>query len=183
MAHTFDPAKADRLEDVSRYRYCSRDDLISLLSPSATDLIVDLGSGTGFYTRDVAPHTERLVGVDIQPTMHGLFQEHGVPTNTALVTGGIDALPFDTDVVDVAFSTMTFHEIATPAALREVARVLRSGGRFVTVDWSANGLGEAGPPREDCVTANEASAMVSEAGFTVRQTDERVETFVLVATS
>lgn len=181
MPHTFDPANADRLDDVSRYRYCSRDELVRLIDPSPETLTLDLGSGTGFYTTDVAPHTGSVVGIDVQPAMQAIFQDHGVPANTQLVTAEIDQMPLQTGMIDVAFSTMTFHEFATPSALLEVGRVLRSDGRFVTVDWSANGVGDAGPPREDCVTAGEAEEMVADAGFNVVRAEERVETFTVLA--
>ena len=182
MAHTFDPANADRLDDVSRYRYLSRDELVSLLDPDPDDRIVDLGSGTGFYTSDVAPYAGATCGVDVQPAMHALYRENGVPASVSLVTAGIGALPFADAAFDGAFSTMTFHEFAVPGALAEVARVLRPGARFATVDWSAAGEGAAGPPLGERHDADSASALVEDAGFAVRRADERPETFAMVAT-
>lgn len=182
MAHTFDPANADALDDVSRYRYCSRDELVDFLDPSPAAAVVDLGSGTGFYTDDVAPYAGAVYGVDVQPTMHDLYCEDGVPENVRLVTAEVADLPFGTGTVDGAFSTMTFHEFATPGALAEVARALRPGARFVTVDWSAEGEGEAGPPRGDCHSVETARPLVEDAGFEVVYAAERPETFVVVAT-
>jgi ubiquinone/menaquinone biosynthesis C-methylase UbiE len=182
MAHTFDPGMADRLEDSSRYRYCSRDELLALLDPGPGDLIVDVGSGTGFYTRDVAPHAGRLLGIDVQPAMHGLFRENGVPGNVSLATADAGALPIREAALDGAFATMTFHEIATDRALAELARVLAPGARFATVDWSAAGGGNAGPPVSDRQSAESAAAMLETAGFTVESASERPETFALVAT-
>jgi len=78
--HTFDPAKADRLEDPSRYRFCSREELVGALD-GETSHLVDLGSGTGFYTRELAPFVDRISAVDIQPAMHELFSKNGVPAN------------------------------------------------------------------------------------------------------
>lgn len=180
MAHTFDPDKADRLDDVARYRYCSRDELIDLLDPPI-DVLADLGSGTGFYTADMAPYAETVVGVDLQPIMHGYFQQKGLPTNTNLVTAAVRSLPFNNDALDAAFSTMTFHEFATPEALTEVSRVLREGGRFVTVDWSASGEGEAGPPLSERQDTTSAESLLQAADFEVIRTNERPETFVVVA--
>lgn len=181
MAHTFDPANAARLEDVSRYRFCSRDELVAAVDAAPTDTVLDLGSGTGFYTSDLAPFVDRLIGVDIQPVMHQYYLESDVPANVSLVSGDIDRLPLRSDSVDVAFSTMTFHEFATEAGLAEVARVLRPTGRFVNVDWSAAGRSESGPPLGERHDAESATAAVEAAGFEVVRAIERPETFLHVA--
>jgi ubiquinone/menaquinone biosynthesis C-methylase UbiE len=181
MAHTFDVSNADRLEDASRYRYCSREELIALLDPDPGDRIADVGSGTGFYTRDVAPFAGTILGIDVQRGMHDLFSEHGVPANVSLLTADAGAVPLATSSVDAAFATMTFHEIATDPALRELERVIRAGGRFAVVDWSAAGEGESGPPLGERKTSREAASMLDAAGFAVERARERPETFVLVA--
>lgn len=181
MAHTFDVSNADRLEDASRYRYCSREELIALLEPDPDDRIADVGSGTGFYTREVAPFAGTILGIDVQRGMHDRFSEQGVPANVSLLTAEAGAVPLATSSIDAAFATMTFHEIATESALRELARAIRSGGRFAVVDWSAEGEGEAGPPLGERKTCREATSMLDMAGFTVDRARERPETFVLVA--
>lgn len=182
MAHTFDPEMADRLEDPSRYRYCSRDELLALLDPDPGDVIADIGSGTGFYTRDVAPAVRKVLGVDLQPAMHALFRERGLPENVALLSADAGTVPLADGCLDGAFATMTFHEIATEGALAELARVLVPGGRFAVVDWSAEGENEAGPPMEGRRSAASAASMLETAGFSVDHARERPETFALVAT-
>ena len=181
MAHTFDAANADRLEDVGRYRYCSRDELVGMLDPEPDDVVADLGSGTGFYTVDVAPHVATLYGVDVQPVMHELFEQKGLPGTVELVTAEVADLPFADDAVDRAYSTMTFHEFAGTGALSELDRVIRPGGRLVSVDWSAAGEGEAGPPVGERHDVASASSLLEGAGFTVTYADERPETFAIVA--
>lgn len=180
MAHTFDAANADQLEDVGRFRYCSRDELVALVEPGV-DRVADLGSGTGFYTRELAPYVDTLLGVDVQSEMHRLHRERGVSANVRLLTAEVDALPLADGRLDAAVSTMTFHELCTPRGLAEVARVLRPGGRFVNVDWSARGTGTDGPPLDERQSARSASELVREAGFAVERADERPETFVLEA--
>ena len=180
--HTFDPARADRLEDAAaRYQVCSRDELVAAVDPQPTDRLADLGSGTGFYTDDLAARVDRLYAVDIQPEMHALYREKGVPDNVELLTSGINELPFDDAQLDGAFSTMTYHEFATSEALAELARVLRSGGRLTTVDWDGAGEGERGPPIEERYTASEAVEALAAAGFDIQTEQSRPETFVVIA--
>lgn len=178
--HTFDVDGADRLEDESRYRYCSREELIAALDPRDTDAIADLGSGTGFYTDDVAPFVGVVRAVDVQPEMHDVYREKGVPDNVELVTADAADLPFGDAELDGAFSTMTFHEFAGDGALREIARVLRDGAQFVVADWTANGSGESGPPVSERYDRDEAVAMLDDAGFDVSRADERPETMFVV---
>lgn len=180
VAHTFPVDRAESLEDPGRYRYCSRDELVRFVGRGA-ELVADLGSGTGFYTREVAPYVDRLLGLDVQIEMHRLHQDQGVPTNVRLVTAGVDAIGLADDTLDAAFSTMTFHEFCTPESLAEVARVLRPHGQFANVDWSAEGTGEAGPSLSDRQTAASAADLIRDAGFVVERAEERVETFVLLA--
>ncbi|WP_436923110.1 class I SAM-dependent methyltransferase [Halosimplex amylolyticum] len=178
--HTFPAEDADKLEDAARrYRHCSAEELYWALDPDAEDSVVDLGSGTGFYTDDVAPHVGEVYALDVQEAMHDRYREKGVPENVRLVTSGADELPFDDGALDAAFATMTYHELPD-AAVEEVARVLCPGGRFAIVDWTAEGAGASGPPVEERYDADHAAAALDDAGFTVEFRATRSETFVLV---
>lgn len=178
--HTFDVERADALEDVERFRYCSGETLRAALAVPESATVADLGSGTGFYTDVIAPHVTQCYAVDVQAEMHDAYREKGLPASVDPVTAEVADLPFETDALDAAFSTMTFHEYASEPALAELARVVRPGGRVVTVDWSRHGPGEAGPPREERFGAGEAATQFAEAGFTVGRAAERVETFLIV---
>ncbi|GAB7009263.1 class I SAM-dependent methyltransferase [Halorubrum trueperi] len=182
--HTFDVEKADRLErpDV-RYRWVSAEEVIGGLDPSSDDVVADLGSGTGFYTNDVAPHVGAVYGVDVQDEMHALYREKGVPENVELVVSDVADLPFDDDALDGAFSTMTYHEFATPESVAELARVIRPDGRLAVFDWSADGDGDDGPPVGERYAASDAVEMLEGTGFDVEFESTRTETFAVVARS
>jgi ubiquinone/menaquinone biosynthesis C-methylase UbiE len=177
--HTYDVERADALEDPGRYEYVSVDELLALFDPSGE--VADLGSGTGFYTDDVAPYAETVHAVDVQPAMHDLYREKGAPGNVRFVTAEAADLPFAADALDSAFSTMTYHEFASPDALAELARVVRPDGLVGVADWSAAGEGEAGPPRSERFDVNDAVSAFEAAGFSIQRAEERRETFVLRA--
>ncbi|THE64084.1 class I SAM-dependent methyltransferase [Salinadaptatus halalkaliphilus] len=179
--HTFPVERADKLEDPSRYRFCSREELLELLAPDPEDVVADLGSGTGFYSRDVAPFVDTLYAVDIQEEMHEYHREVGLTEGVELVTAGIDSLPFEDDELDGAFSTMTHHEYADEETMAELARVIQPDGRLVTVDWSADGTGEDGPDVDERFGVDEVVGQLENAGFSVERVHDRPETLAVVA--
>lgn len=176
--HTFDADEAARLDDPSRYHWCSHEELLTLVAPHEDAEIADLGSGTGFYTDDIARHAGMVHAVDVQPEMHAYYEDNGVPENVRLVTAEVADLPFGDDALDAAFSTMTYHEFAGEDAIAELARVLRPGGRLVTVDWSRNGSQVSGPPLDERHDLGHCVGAKANAGFTVDHAVSRTETFV-----
>ena len=179
--HTFNAAKADRLEDAARrYRYLSCEELVAALEPTEDDVVADFGSGTGFYTDDVAPHVETVYAVDLQEEMHERYREKGIPENVQLVTSDVTDLPFDDDQLDAVFSTMTYHEFASDAATDELVRVIGEGGLVVVADWSADGAGESGPPTDERYAERDVVEALEAVGFEVISTQTRPETFLVV---
>jgi ubiquinone/menaquinone biosynthesis C-methylase UbiE len=180
--HTFDADRADDLEDAAaRFRFCSREELHALVGPHAGMTLADVGSGTGFYTDALAAHAGTVYAVDVQSAMHDRYREKGVPESVELVAADAADLPLAADALDAAVSTMTFHEFADADALAEMARVLRPGGRLVTVDWDRDGAGAAGPPRDETYALGDAVSLQTDAGFAVERAETRTETYVTVA--
>jgi ubiquinone/menaquinone biosynthesis C-methylase UbiE len=122
-----------------------------------------------------------LYAVDVQTAMHERYREHGLPETVEPVTAEVSDLPFADGTLDAAFSTMTYHEFATDESLAELARVVRPGGRVVTVDWSARGDGADGPPTDERYDLAHAVGALADAGFATTHAAERRETFVSVA--
>jgi len=179
--HTFPAENADRLEDAAaRYRRVSAEELCWGLGLPTAGTVLDVGSGTGFYVDDVAPHAGRVVGLDVQPAMHAYYREKGTPANVHLVTGSGAEFPLGDDTVTAAYTTMTYHELPRVATLRELARVLVDGGRLVIADWSADGDGESGPPLDERFTADDAVSHLQNSGFSVVHEAVRPETFLVV---
>jgi len=115
--------------------------MVDVAAPRATDRAIDLGAGAGHATLALAPHVARVDAIDPTPEMLAvatrLAAERGI-ANVAFTEARADALPFPDGTFDLAVSRFSIHHWPDPAgALREVARVLRPGGRVVLVDLVA----------------------------------------------
>jgi ubiquinone/menaquinone biosynthesis C-methylase UbiE len=118
--------------------FITRERLRATLDPSPGERILEIGPGTGYYTLDLATWVGpdgSLEILDIQQEMldHTMDRvgERGLGNVTA-ARGDAQALPFDDACVDAVVLTTVLGEIPDQdAALSEIARVLRPGGRLV----------------------------------------------------
>jgi SAM-dependent methyltransferase len=109
------------------------------LEPGET--VLDLGSGAGFDSflaaREVG-RTGRVLGVDMTDDMLLRARENAAKggfTNVEFRKGYIEALPVADASIDVVISNCVINLVPDKAAVyREIARVLRPGGRFIVSD-------------------------------------------------
>jgi ubiquinone/menaquinone biosynthesis C-methylase UbiE len=104
---------------------------------SAADAVLDVGCGTGeLLVRLSAKYpTARLTGLDPVPEMLAVARSK-LSDKVDLRTGWANQLPWPEGTFDVVVSCNMFHYITHPvAAVREMERVLRPGGRIVITDW------------------------------------------------
>ncbi len=97
------------------------------------DTILDLGTGSGYALRALgeAHRIERGVGLDGSPEMARNAREYTDDARVEYTVGEFHDLPFADDSVDHVWSMEAFFYASDPVAvLREVRRVLRSGGTF-----------------------------------------------------
>jgi ubiquinone/menaquinone biosynthesis C-methylase UbiE len=99
----------------------------------AGETVLDLGCGSGYAGRALreAKDAGRVYGLDGSPEMARNARSYTDDPNVGYVVGDFDALPFETDSVDHAFSMEAFYYAPDPHnTLRELARIIRPGGTF-----------------------------------------------------
>ena len=106
----------------------------ALLPPSS--VVADLGCGTGLLTAELAPCVRRVIAVDGSPAMLRAARRRVAGLgNVDLLRGDLSAVPVETASCDAALLVLALTYLVDPAAaVRELGRVLRPGGRGVVVD-------------------------------------------------
>ena len=116
----------------------TRDRLRAVLAPEAGERILEIGPGTGYYTLDMAEWIGpdgRIEIFDLQQEfldhVGGRAAERGLG-NVVPTQGDATALPYEDASMDAVVLTAVLGEIPdTVAALREIRRVLKPGGRLI----------------------------------------------------
>jgi len=137
---TFRPDHAQGLNDPRRLEtQVSEAELARLLALRGDEDLLDLGSGTGFYTDRMAGLTTGTVyAVELQAEMSKHYLRRGLPTNVRLLQGDFTALAglsLGPASVDVACSILTWHEARGGMDLPGLTHILRPRGRLVVIDW------------------------------------------------
>ncbi|WP_117209656.1 demethylmenaquinone methyltransferase [Allorhizocola rhizosphaerae] len=105
------------------------------LKPQPGERVLDLGAGTGVSTQELARSGASVIGVDISLGMLAVGRR--TRPSVHLVAGDALALPFADNTFDAVTTAFVLRNVAnTPAALRELARVTKPGGRMVICEFS-----------------------------------------------
>ena len=95
--------------------------------------VLDLAAGTGKLTRRLVELGASVTAVEPVAAMR--VQLETVLPGVEVVDGTAEEIPVDDASVDVVAVAQAFHWFDAPVALREIARVLRPGGRLVLL-WN-----------------------------------------------
>lgn len=97
-----------------------------LISNLNSTSLVDLGCGTGYYTRNIGgPEISTKVGIDI--SKFAIAKAAKKDKSTTYIVGSVFNLPIEKDAVDLALN------IFSPIHLQELERILKPGGYFLKV--------------------------------------------------
>ncbi len=135
---------AEWLERPEREREEMPNLLVELLKLKEGDVVADIGVGTGYIARRIAPKvgdTGTVYGVDIQPEMLELLAEKmkevGI-TNVKGILGTISDPKLPPESVDLAIMVDVYHEFSHPyEMMQNICRGLKTGGRVAFVEYRA----------------------------------------------
>jgi ubiquinone/menaquinone biosynthesis C-methylase UbiE len=128
---------------------------VDWLLPRECSIAVDLAAGTGLFTRALRGRVPQVVAVEPDERMREVLAAHSA--GTTVLAGRAEAIPLPDGYADAVFVSTAWHWFDPGLAAREIARVLKDGGRLGIVwtsrdredDWVAglDVLRTAGEPR------------------------------------
>ena len=100
--------------------------------PNRNDFkVIDLGSGTGFFTDILAGQFEQVIGVDISKGMIDFARENRSP-EIEWIQANANNLPFEDNSIDLIYSNLMIQWcMPLEKTLQEIFRVLKPGGLFI----------------------------------------------------
>jgi ubiquinone/menaquinone biosynthesis C-methylase UbiE len=144
IAHVMGHEGSSWLERSGRRQEEGTDILINALKLKPTDVVADIGAGTGFFSFQLAKKVPKgqVLAVDIQPEMIATLQANrrkfNAP-NVRPVLGSTTSPALPADSVDLVLIVDAYHEFDHPREMgRAIRRALRPGtGRFALVEYRA----------------------------------------------
>jgi ubiquinone/menaquinone biosynthesis C-methylase UbiE len=103
-------------------------------------IVADVGAGTGFVAAGLAPLVKHVYVIDGSPAMLAVARKNlSQFTNLTFETGDALTLPCPDESLDAAFANMYLHHCPEPpAAIREMIRTLKPGGRLIITDMDSH---------------------------------------------
>ena len=136
--------------------------------------VADLGSGTGFYSVELARivgNTGTVYAVDVQQELLSKLKSEALSKNLSnieIIWGDIDQ-PSGTKLQDnfvdrVLIANVLFQVDKKESVVNEAKRILRPGGLLMLVDWT-DSFGGLGPQPSRIISEDQSKALFEKAGF------------------
>lgn len=121
-------------EDYDGLRPYPPKEAVDWLLPSGCEVAIDVGAGTGLFTRTLVGRAAQVVAVEPDARMRAVLAERSPGVRAVEGTG--EAIPLPDQSADAVFVSSAWHWMDPDRAVPEIGRVLRDGGRFGLI-WTS----------------------------------------------
>ena len=182
-SHIFDPKRIHILESEDRKNWQNAEEIIDLLELESSDVVADLGCGTGYFSVPISRKVKKVYGIDIQKEMLEYLEtkarKQGIGNIETLLSKE-NKVPLKDESVDLLLTVNTLHEFSQrDAIISEMRRVLKADGRAAVVDFKKEDAG-FGPPVSHRISKEEAKCLFKKNGLTALESHDLKFHYLLV---
>ena len=174
----FDPTQAQKLDSAERSTWNNPHEFVAAADIAPGSRVAEIGCGTGWFTFELEKAVRPrgiIYALDMQPAMLQILRAKRENWERILTLPcGENTFELDEGEVDAVFHANVLHECAEPEThLREVHRVLKSGGQLVLIEWHwADEESQPGPPNTVRLETGDVEELVRNAGFEIKETTD-----------
>ncbi|MBI4641105.1 MAG: sigma-70 family RNA polymerase sigma factor [Candidatus Tectomicrobia bacterium] len=114
--------------------------LFDHLALSKEMMVVDLGTGTGYIARALAPFVGETIGIDNNREMLDLASQKSLEdglSNIRFLRGELEDIPLDDHEADLVCCHLALHHAVNPLwVLKEIHRILKVHGQILLIDFT-----------------------------------------------
>jgi 2-polyprenyl-3-methyl-5-hydroxy-6-metoxy-1,4-benzoquinol methylase len=103
---------------------------IELAKIKADDKVLEIGCGTGLFTEKVSVTGAQIIATDLSEDLLEIALQKKI-SNCRFEKADAHSLKYSDELFDVVFGSSILHHLEMEAALKEIYRVLKPGGRMV----------------------------------------------------
>lgn len=147
--HTYDLIK--NLVSEERKKIQDANNIVKQLKLTEYHMVVDLGSGPGYFTLPLAMVARKgiVYAIEKDELMISFLKENikkeGL-SNVDIINALAERISIKDSSIDLVFIACVFHDIGDHDSLmKEVKRILKKNGRVVNIDWNKR-CKQIGPP-------------------------------------
>lgn len=172
--------KVSYLDSPERRKELPPEEILDMLPLKESDLLLDFGAGTGYFSIPAAKRTEGTVyALDTDNSMLDIIRSKAVQEELTNIVP-IQELSLPEHTIDAAIASLVLHEIDPLApVLHHIQQVLKKDGYFICVELEPSGSSHHKAPR---VTSEQMEKAITAAGLhVIRKFYPTEKTYVLLA--
>jgi len=166
-------------DDSERMKWQNPLDILTDIGVGPGTYFVDAGCGNGFFTLPaarIAGPDGHVWGFDINPAKINSLKEEATAegiTNLSLAVGRAEETVVCRNCADFVFYGVVLHDFFNLSkVLANAQKMLKPGGKLVNLDWKKEEM-QYGPAFEKRFSIKEASGIITAAGFTIEDINEK----------
>ena len=177
---TVRPILPDPDQEENRIVWQKPEEVVKLLGDISNKTIADIGAGTGYFTFRFALKAQKVIAIDIDPTMIQILESfrNRLPEEIYHRIEPRMALPNDPQLkegeADIVVIINTIGYIDNRQAyLKTLQKGLAEDGEIMILDFKTKNIPINAPPMKDRVPLGTLEKELTESGYTILSSDDR----------